>query len=114
MARRKTLTDSMIASLSAKPKPYTVADPEVTGLYVRVQPTGTKKFLVITRNPNGKQKWLTVGTVGIDQITDMRDKARETIKATRDGKSLSGPKTFETVADNWLKRHVEAKGIISG
>ena len=44
----------------------------------------------------------------------MREKARETIKATRDGKSLSGPETFETVANEWFKRHVEAKGIISG
>ena len=74
MARRKTLTDSMIASLSPRPKPYTVTDPELAGHYVRVQPTGTKKFLAIVRNQNGKQKWITLGTAGIDKITDMREK----------------------------------------
>jgi integrase len=114
MARRKTLTDSMIASLSPKPKPYTVADPELAGLNVRVQPTGTKKFLVIARNPNGKQKWITLGGADVYSIEEAREKAREAIKATREGKSLSGPETFESVANEWFKRHVEAKGIISG
>ena len=113
MARRKTLTDSMIASLSSDPKPYTVPDPELAGLYVRVQPTGTKKFVAITRNPNGNQKWITLGEADVYSIAEAREKAREAIKATREGKSLSGPETFETIANEWFKRHVEAKGIIS-
>ena len=97
MARRKTLTDTMIASLSVRPKPYTVADPDLAGFYVRVQPTGTKKFVAVTRSPSGKQKWITLGAASVYSIAEAREKAREAIKATREGKSLSGPETFETV-----------------
>jgi integrase len=112
MPRRKTLTDSMVASLAPRPKPYAVPDPEMAGLYVRVQPTGTKKFVAVTRSPSGKQVWTTLGAAGIDSIEQMRAKARETIKAIRDGKDREGPETFDSIAENWLKRHVEAKGII--
>src|SRR5262249_7303212 len=32
----------------------------------------------------------------------------------REGKDANGPETFETVGNEWYKRHVEAKGLISG
>ena len=86
MARRKTLTDTMIAALSPKASAYTVPDPELSGLYVRVQPTGTKKFVAVARNPNNKQRWITLGAAGVYSIAEAREKAREAIKATREGK----------------------------
>ena len=45
MPRRKTLTNSMVIALPPKPAAYSFPDPEMAGLYVRVQPTGTKKFV---------------------------------------------------------------------
>ena len=91
MARRKTLTDSMIASLAPRPKPYAVPDPELAGHYVRVQPTGTKKYVAVTRSPSGKQKWITLGAAGVYSIAEAREKAREAIKATREGKIAIRP-----------------------
>ena len=112
MPRRKTLTDSMVTALAPRPKPYAVPDPELAGLYVRVQPTGTKKFVAVTRSPSGKQKWITLGAANVYSIAEAREKAREAIKATREGKSQAGPEAFETVANDWLKRHAEAKKLI--
>ncbi len=104
----------MIASLSPRASAYAVPDPELAGLYVRVQPTGTKKFVAVTRAPSGKQVWTTLGAAGVYSIAEAREKARETIKATREGKSLAGPEAFETVAAEWFKRHAEAKKLIRG
>ena len=114
MPRRKTLTHSMIAALPPKAAAYSFPDPELSGLYVRVQPTGTKKYVAVTRSPSGKQKWITLAAADVYSIAEAREKARDAIKATREGKSQAGPEAFETVANDWLKRHAEAKKLIRG
>ena len=94
MPRRKTLTDSMVIALPPKPAAYSFPDPEMSGLYVRVQPTGTKKFVAVTRTPDGTQKWITLGSANVYSIAEAREKAREAIKATREGKSQARPETI--------------------
>ena len=111
MPRRKTLTDAAIASLAPSTRPY--PDPELAGHYIRVRPTGTKTFVAVARTLAGKQKWVTIGTSGLFTIKEAREKARDAIKAIRDGKSTAGPKSFETVAEEWFTRYVTAKGLIS-
>ena len=59
---RKTLTDRTVAALKPKAKAYTVPDPGCVGHYVRVLPSGNKSFTVVTRDPSGKQKWVTLGS----------------------------------------------------
>ena len=113
MGRRKTLTDGQIAKLSPRPKPFTVPDPELPGHYVRVRPTGAKVFVAVARAPSGKQVWHTIGPGSLYSIAEARGKAREAIKAIREGRDREGPETFETVAETWYKRHVEAKKLIS-
>jgi integrase len=113
MPRRKTLTDSMVASLAARAKAYVVPDPELPNHYVRVQPTGSKKFVAVGRSPSGKQVWVTIAPTTLYSIAEAREKARAVIRAVREGQSREGPEAFETVAATWLKRHVEAKGLIS-
>ena len=61
MTRRHRLTDQGVSALKARAKRYTFADPELPGHYVRVQPNGSKSFVVVTRDPRGKQHWRTVG-----------------------------------------------------
>ena len=58
---RKTLTNKTVSALKPKAKAYTVPDPGCVGLYVRVLPTGNKSFTAVTRDPSGKQKWVSVG-----------------------------------------------------
>jgi integrase len=113
MGRRRTLTDFAIAALPSKPKPYALPDPELPGLYIRVRPTGAKVFCAVGRAPSGKQIWHTIGATNLYNVTEARERAREAIKAIRDGKDRDGPETFETVADEWFKRHVQAKKLIS-
>jgi integrase len=110
---RKTLTDRGVASLKAKPKLYSHPDPQLPGHYIRVTPTGTKSYVAVARNPNGKQVWTTVGSAALIKIDDAREKAREIIVRVKGGQRVEGPQSFEAVANEWLQRHVEAKGLIS-
>jgi hypothetical protein len=59
---RKTLSDKGVAALKARPQRYAFPDPELAGHYVRVQPSGAKAFVIVTRDPAGKQVWSTLGT----------------------------------------------------
>jgi integrase len=111
MSRRKTLTDAAIASLAPSTKPY--PDPELPGHYIRVRPTGTKTFVAVARSSSGKQVWHTIGPSTLYGVKEAREKAREAIKAIREGRDRSGPESFEAVAEAWFKRHVQAKGLIS-
>jgi integrase len=112
MARR-TLSDTMVAKLKAKASRYNYADPQLPGHYVRVMPTGAKSFAVVTRDPNGKQVWHTIGRTTLHGIAEARELAREAIKRIKAGEDRSGPQTFASVAEDWLKRHVQAKGLRS-
>jgi predicted DNA-binding transcriptional regulator AlpA len=57
--------------------------------------------------------WTTIGPADVYSITEAREKAREAVKATREGKDRAGPESFSTVAETWFSRHVQAKGLIS-
>jgi integrase len=112
MARR-TLTDASIAALKPRAQRYAVADPKLPGHYVRVTPTGAKSFAAVTRDPRGKQVWHTIGSTAVYRLDQARELARTAIQAIKAGESRAGPQTFEAVAEQWVKRHVEAKGLRS-
>ena len=61
MTRRQRLADEGVSKLKAKAKRYTFADPELPGHYVRVNTSGEKSFVAVTRDIKGKQIWRTVG-----------------------------------------------------
>jgi integrase len=106
---RRTLTDKGIAALKAKAKFYHFPDPELSGHYIRVMPTGFKAYAVITRDPFGKQVGVTIGDASLIGVNVARDKAREAINRIKAGTAAS-PDSFRAVSENWFKRHVEAKG----
>ncbi len=115
---RKTLTDKGVAALKPKAARYAFPDPEMRGLFVRVQSSGAKAFVVVSRDPHGKQLWVTLGGADVLSIKAARDKAREVIGRIRAGKPAFDappvqPDSFAAVAENWLKRHVQAKGLRS-
>jgi len=111
MPRRKGLSDAAIASLAPSTKPY--PDPELPGHYIRVRPTGVKTFVAVARAPSGKQVWHTIGASTLYKVSEAREKAREAIKAIKEGKERASPESFEAVAEDWFKRHVQKKGLIS-
>ena len=76
MARRKTLTDNMVAKLKPGPKRSTLPDPEFTGHYVRITPAGAKSYVAVAREPyEKKQVWATIGSTDHFTIEEARDKA---------------------------------------
>jgi Arm domain-containing DNA-binding protein/integrase-like protein len=110
---RKTLTDRGVASLKPRPKLYAHADPQMPGHYIRVSPTGGKSYVAVARDPRGKQIWTTIGNASLIDIGAARDKARAVISAVKAGHDPAGPQSFEAVANEWLKRHVDKEGLIS-
>jgi integrase len=111
---RKTLTDRGVAALKPRPKRYAVPDPEMRGLWIRVQPSGGKSFWTIGSNPEGKQVWTHIGAADIG-IATARELARPILQRVRMGLPAVEAKaeTLAAVAANWLKRHVEGNGLRS-
>src|SRR5262249_30485979 len=110
MARR-TWTDNSIAALKPGPKRRPIPDPQLPGHYVRVSERGPKTFYAVARDPRGKQVWHCIGSTSLYNVEESRELARAAIKAIKAGESRAGPQSFEAVAELWLKRHVEAKGL---
>jgi integrase len=115
---RKTLSDKGVAALKPRATRYAVPDPELRGLYVRIQPSGAKSFVAVTLDPYGKQVWATIGPCDVLTIAEAREKARAAILRVKEGKPAfeapaGRPATFQDVAEQWLKRHVRAKGLRS-
>ena len=106
MPRRKSLSDTGVADLKPRAKRYAKPDPELSGHYIRVQPTGAKSYVAVAIDPRGKQVWHTVGGADLLTIEEAREKAREAIKAIKAGEDRGGPQSFAAVAENWFKRHV--------
>jgi integrase len=115
MSNRRTLSDRGVAALKPRAARYALPDPELRGHYVRVQPSGAKSFIAVSRTPDGKQVWTTIGATDVLNIAEARTSARDIIGRVRAGKPAIEAKaeTFGDVAANWLKRHVEPNGLRS-
>jgi len=109
---RRTITDKSIAALKVA-KRVTIPDTKVAGLYVRVTPNGAKTFVAVARDPRGKQVWHTIGSCDAVKLDDARTEAAAITQAIKKGRDTAGPESYESVARDWLKRHVDAKGILT-
>ena len=114
---RKTLTDAGVAALKPRAARYAHPDPQLPGLYVRVTPTGAKSFAAVARDPNGKQVWATIGPVERTKVEEARASARAAMKRIQAGlpafEAQVRSETFGTIAEQWLDRHVVARGLRS-
>lgn len=116
---RKTLTDRGVAALKARASRYAFPDPELRGMYIRVQPTGSKAFVTAARDPvRKKQVWSLIGATDVLTIKDARKQARRVLERVRAGQSAfeappQEPDSFGKVAHTWLERHARAKGLRS-
>jgi len=109
----RTLTDKSIVALKPKAARFMLPDPKLSGHYVRVTANGAKTFVAVARDPNGKQVWHTIGSTQLHKIEDACELARTAMKNIKGGQDRKGPKSFQTVAEEWLKRHVQARGVIT-
>src|SRR6516165_9578596 len=114
MARK--MTDLGVRAIRARSRRFAVPDPELRGHWIRVQPSGAKTYVAVTRDPNGRQLWTTIAATDLMSIDAAREQARTILQRVRAGRPAFEPKaqTFGAVVDNWLKRHVEANSLRSG
>jgi integrase len=111
------LTNRTIKALRPKAdEQYVCWDSEVHGLGVRVSPAGTKTFLLKYRLHSGRGRWKTLGRVGDLALPKARKLAKDDIGiVARGGDPLSDKDaardavTIATVAERFLKEHVEAR-----
>jgi integrase len=116
--RRRRFDDRAVERLKPKAKRYSKPDSEMIGHYVRVMPSGVKSYCAVARDPDGKQIWNTIGTSDHLGIDEARAKAREIIDRIKRGLSPlapppPAPDSFAQVAENWLRRRVQQRGLRS-
>jgi integrase len=110
----RNFSDRGVAALEPRSKTYAHPDPQLPGHYVRVMPSGSKSFVAVARDPRGKQIWTTISNAAHIGIADAREKARAIIAAVKAGEDRRGPQSFQTVAEEWLRRHVDKNGLRDG
>lgn len=119
MGKRKLWTDEYVRDLKAKKgKRTTYPDPELPAHFARVSPSRGITYCAVAVDPSGKQRWATLGDARVLSLQDARAQAREALSRIRAGQSPKpapkvAPASFEAVANNWLQRHVVAKGLRS-
>jgi integrase len=117
--RRRTLSDKQIAALPRKRRRYSLTDPELGGHVLRVPPDGPIIFYAVARSPFGKPVWSRNGTADLLTIAESREITRTKIKRVQAGSPAVEPppvkpESFESVAEAWLKRHVQKRGLRTG
>ena len=117
-APKQLLTGFAKTARITRPDPkrrLTIRDPDTRGLFVRITPAGGRSWLAMTRGPDGKQVWATIGDAMTMEVSDAREKAREAIQRVKEGNTAkptpeAPPETFETVAERFIKRWVKQGG----
>jgi integrase len=115
-ARRQRLTDVGVSKLPRRSTPYFHPDPLLVGHGIRVRPTGPGAYTVIVRDPYKRQRWVKIGSTDAMKIAEARDIARAVIRRVEQGlapfpEAPTKPDSVEAVAEGWLKRHVQKRGL---
>ena len=79
---RKTLSDHRVRAIKPAAKRQTIPDPELSGHYLRVMPSGVKSFVCVVRDGDGRQRWVTLGRADHISVEDSRARARDAIAAS--------------------------------
>ena len=111
----KPLTDTQVRNAKPKDKTYTMADGD--GMYLEIAPTGSKKWRMAYRQPNGKNTRLTFGSypeVSLIEARAQRSVARKQRandidpsqfkRAEKQARQTAASHTFEGVARTWLEK----------
>ena len=101
---RMRLTDASIGRLRPREREYTVWDSKVTGLGVRVRPSGGRSYVML-RDADGRSKRITLGPVPLKKIDEVRREcharraAREADNTARPARAI--PSFREFVEGEW-------------
>lgn len=114
------LTKRMVDQLMPQSRPAFLWDNELRGFGVRVEPTGTKTFVLRYRlrhlGPTGPKRFFTVGRYGPLTVDQARDHAKAVLAEVTQGRdpaaSLAKSKvelTFAAAVELFLTEHVRKK-----
>ena len=73
---RVRLNEKLIQATSPQDKAIELVDTPITGLILRVQPTGNKTFIYSYRNLIGKRKRVTLGRHGLITLKQAKELTR--------------------------------------
>ncbi len=90
----QVLTAKAVDGLQAQTKRYKVSDSKVTGLFVRVEPTGRKAYYCYYR-VNGKATQVKLGSTIVLSLKDAREKAIAVLSKANDGVSVTAERKRE-------------------
>ena len=98
-------TDAYIRNLKSSEARYDVFDANLAGFGLRVSPTGTKSWIVLSRNQNRKTR-ATLGRYPQLSLADARQRAMTSLQMMADGefnreKSFD---TFEQALEEWYSK----------
>jgi integrase len=116
-APKRFRTKKQVDDLKPRTSRYTVRHKDLPGLYLRVSPHDTKTYWAAARNPLGLQKQVKIGP-GTMHPDDAKRKAEEAMTRIQYGLPAFEPPpvisdSFKSVAEEYLKRHVDKKGLRS-
>jgi integrase len=107
---QKMLTARSIEALKPGPDRREIADPHMPGLYLVVQPSGSKSWAVRYRH-NGATRKHTLGSYPAIDLKSARDLAGKAMRAVAEGRDPGREKheekadTVEAVARHFIERH---------
>ena len=89
-----TLTEKSVEGFEPQPKRYKVSDSKVTGLFVRVEPTGRKAYYCYYR-VSGKATQIKLGSTTVISLKEARDKAITILSKALTGVSVTAERKRE-------------------
>ena len=107
---RMKLTDAAIARLRPREREYTLWDTRVTGLGVRVRPSGGRSYVLLT-DACGRSKRVSLGPVGVRSLEEVRRDCHarradpEPEKKTAPAQPVPSFRDF--VAGSWTEAHFD-------
>ena len=107
---RMKLTDAAIARLRPRGREYTVWDSRVSGLGVRVRPTGGRSYVLLL-DIGGRTKRVSLGPVGVKDIEEVRRECHAR-RANPEPEGKAGPAQpvplfRDFVAGAWKEAHFD-------
>lgn len=100
---RLKITKSLIDSAHAKDKDYIIWDSAISGFGIKINPTGSKTFLLYYRTKTGRQRKPSIGKYGQLTVEAARTIAQQWLGQIASGNDISAErikaKRSETVAD---------------
>lgn len=109
-----------VATAKPTPKRQILFDPETPGLALMISPKGKRGFYVVARDESRKQIWKQIGDPNQMTVAEARKAAVDAIQRVKAGEApVEAPKpprrieTLDLVADNFIRRHVDKKGLRS-